>query len=174
MLQIKRDGYIRIMVLISIAMFLILSYPDFEPIPRITAKAAAIIMTLYFGTTPIAHENHIFLDINNMIYPMIVSPECSGITVIALFIIVIFLIPNINLKHRFYSFLLAIPLYFANVLRIVSSVIVGDSTNIEILAWYHGTIGQLLIFLAMIISFAIFLKVFGYFGKRHEYGLTQV
>lgn len=165
MLKIKKTDYIRLMVLIGTTIFLILSYPDFEPIPEITAEAAAIVMTIYFGVTPIVYENNIFLDMHNMIYPMTVSPECSGITVVILFIIVIFLIPGISLKHRLYSFFFIIPLYLANVLRIVSSVIIGDNTNMEILAWYHGTVGQLLIFLAMIVTFAIFLKIFGYFGK---------
>ena len=166
LLKIKKTDCIRLIVLVGIVTFLILSYPGFEPIPEITAGAAAIVMTIYFGVTPTVYENHIFLDMHNNIYPMTVSPECSGIIVVALFIIVIFLIPDISLKHRFYSFFFAIPLYLANVLRIVSSVIVGDNTNIETLAWYHGTIGQLLIFLAMIVIFAIFLKIFGYFGKN--------
>ena len=166
MLKIKNTDYIRLIVLIGITAFLILSYPSFEPIPEITAESAAIVMTIYFGITPTVYQNHIFLDMHNMIYPMTVSPECSGITVVALFIIVIFLIPGISLKHRFYSFFFTVPLYLANVLRIVSSVIVGDITNIETLVLYHGTIGQLLIFLAMIVIFAIFLKTFGYFGKN--------
>lgn len=165
MLKMKKADYVRLIVLIGIVAFLILSYPSFEPMPEITAEAAAIVMTIYFGITPIVHENHIFLDMHNMIYPMTVSPECSGVTIVVLFIIVIFLIPGISLKHRLYSFFFIIPLYLANVLRIVSSVIVGDNTNIETLTWYHGTIGQLFIFLAMIVIFAIFLKIFGYFGK---------
>lgn len=173
LLKIKKADYIRLIVLVGIATFLILSYPDFEPIPNITAKAAAIVMTFYFGVTPVVYENHILLDMHSMIYPMTVSPECSGVTVVALFIIVIFLIPDINIKHRLYSFFFIIPLYLANVLRIVSSVIVGDNTNIETLAWYHGTVGQLFIFLAMIVTFAMFLKIFGYFGKYQQDVLCQ-
>lgn len=81
----------------------------------------------------------------------------------AVFALVMFITPDIKLQHRFYALLFLPLILLANIFRIVSGIIIGDYTNIEILLLFHGSLGQVLIFLVMIASFIWFLKHFGYF-----------
>lgn len=163
MMKINRDKLIRTTVILLIGGYFLLTFPNFEPFPQITTQLVAIVLSLYIGVTPVYHDNHIFLNLYDQISVINISPECSGVILLSVFALVMFITPHIKLWHRFCALLFLPLILLANVFRIVSGIIIGDYTSVEILLLYHSSFGQVFIFLVVIASFIWFLKLFGYF-----------
>lgn len=164
------DKVIRLVVLCLLLGILIIGYPDYFPIPQITALLIAKILGCFIGASPIVSQNSVLLSINNEIVSMDISPECSALIAMLLFIFVMFITPGIKLKHRLYSLLFIPILYVANLFRITSEVFIGSIFNIEAMSIFHAGIGQVVFFSTMILLYIGFLKIFGYLNNNCKSG----
>lgn len=165
-MKIDTDKAIRLAVLCLVLAIFIIGYPNYFPIPQITALLIAKILGCFIGASPIASQNSVLLSINNEIVSMDISPECSALIAMLLFIFVMFITPGIKLQHRLYSLLFIPVLYAVNLFRIVSEVFVGSRLNIEMMSIYHAGVGQVVFFSAMILLYIGFLKIFGYLNNN--------
>lgn len=149
---------IRSIVLLILVGYIVTFYPSYKDLTSLTVSSLAIVSSLYIGVIPVHGTNDIFFNFNG-ITPLIVSPECSGLTVITVFTAIVWLVPGISIKRRIYALLLIPVLFAVNVLRLLMAVIIGDKINVNALSIYHGTLGQLFIFVAMISCFVIFMAL---------------
>lgn len=161
-MKLNTNTIIRGAVLLVIVIYLITAYPAFEPFPALTAVLVSETILLYTGVMPVVYDNYIFMNLYDQIYIIDVSQECSGVGILAVFAFVIFITPGIKLHHQLLSLGFLPILYIANVFRIVSSIIVGQMTSVDGLLLFHSSIGQVIIFSAMILVYIVFLKTFGY------------
>jgi exosortase/archaeosortase family protein len=151
----KKETILRLSIIIFLILLLINFYPEYDLLTNITVKLLAIVSSLYFGFIPIYSKNTIFYNFES-ITPIVVSPECSGLFVIFVFLFVVWLVPNVSIKNRLYAFGLVPILFFGNILRLFIAIVVGDKFNTDALQIYHGTIGQLFIFIILISCFIMF------------------
>lgn len=159
----KKETAVQLCVIIAIVVYLISAYPVFSPVPEITTTASVWLLSFFVGVAPAHQGNIMFISLNDQTRLVNISAECSGIAIIAIFVLVIFITPGIKLQHRFLSFIFLPVLWGANVIRIVSGIMLGTLTNVDMLLIFHSSIGQVIVFTAMIMSYIIFLKMFGYF-----------
>lgn len=155
--KINKDLAIRISVIASIVAYMIAFYPGYEGITNTTARLLSVVSSWYLGVVPAYFNDYVIFNFKE-ITPLKLSPECSGLTVVIIFIIVVWLIPNVRLKNRIYALVFVPILYFANIIRLLMAVIIGDKINVNALSIYHGTVGQLFIFVMLIACFMIFIK----------------
>lgn len=161
----RNDIIIRTLVISVMIIYLLINYPDFTIFTNAVTGSAALALSIYYGIVPAYYENYIFINMHDGLKIINISSECSGIILLLVFAFVVFIMPHIRLRHRFCALMFLPIIYIANVFRIVSGIIVGDYTNVQMLLLYHSSIGQVLIFLAMILSLISFLKLFGYFPR---------
>ena len=160
----KKDNVIILTVIVLMCLYLLLQYPEYKPLPEITAKGVSYILSPIFGFQPLNYNNIILLNLENRIITLTVSPECSGILVISIFIFVIFITPKIKLKHKFLSLLFVPLIIFLNIIRIALGVVVGTRmSSTEILLIFHNSLGQVFLFFVLITVYIIFLKIYGYY-----------
>lgn len=167
------DKIVRLAVLCFLLGIFIIGYPNYFPIPQITALLTAKILGCFIGASPIVSQNSVLLSINNDIVSLDISPECSALIAMLLFISVMFITPGIKLKHRLYSLLFIPILYFVNLLRITFEVFVGTRFNIEAMSLFHAGIGQIMFFSTMILLYIGFLKIFGYLNNNYNSDSVQ-
>lgn len=163
------DKLLRTLFIIALIGYFIIAYPNFKPFPQLTATIVSLIMFLYSGTVPVVYNNIIFVNLYNQIYQIDVSVECSGIALVLIFGIVMFITPGIKMKHRIYSLLFLPIIYMSNAIRISLSILFGQLTTVNGLLIFHSSIGQVLIFTAMISCYILFLKLFGYLKVNKNY-----
>lgn len=152
-----KNNIIRISILALLVIYIIAEYPHYTSIVNLTMLGVVTIMGLYYGVKPAYIDNNLLFKIDDGMHVAHISPECSGVTVMALFLIVIFLVPDVDLRYRFFGLLLLPILFLANTLRIVFDVIL--SNNADTLIFLHATAGQLFIFIVMVMCFIIFIKI---------------
>ncbi len=155
--NIKKELWIRILIITILISLIIIFYPKYEILTNITVMMLSILSEFFIGTTPIFYQNNLILNLGS-ITPIVVSPECSGLFILIIFLLVVWLIPNISIKSRFFSFLLIPILFFSNIIRLLFAVIIGDKFGVESLIFYHATIGQIFIFIIMIYCFILIIK----------------
>jgi|GEM_PF-1438997 len=172
-MRIEIDKAIRFSVLFMVLSITVIGYPDYAPIPQITALLIAKILSYFLGAVPVVYGNSVLLRIDNEIISMDISPECSALIAMLLFIFVIFITPGIKLQHRLYSLLFILVLYIVNLFRIISEVLIGSRSNIETMSIYHAGVGQVVFFSAMILLYISFLKMFGYMNNRDKHASTD-
>lgn len=151
----KKNTIFRVLILLILVSLLAYFYPKYDILTNLTIEILVVMSSLYFGIMPSYYENIIFYNFGN-ITPIIVSPECSGLFIIFVFLFVVWLVPNVSIKNRLYAFMLIPILFFGNILRLFIAIIIGDKFNTDALQIYHGTIGQLFIFVILISCFIIF------------------
>jgi exosortase/archaeosortase family protein len=160
----KKDNIIILTVILLICLYLLLKYPEYKPLPEITAKGVSYILGPFFGFQPLTYNNIILLNLENRFITLTISPECSGILIISIFIFVIFITPKLKLKHKFLSLLFVPLIILLNIIRIALGVVVGTKmSSTEILLIFHNSFGQVFIFFVLIIVYIIFLKIYGYY-----------
>lgn len=155
--KMNKDLVIRTSIIASTVAYLIAFYPGYENITNTTAKLLSVVSSWYLGVAPAYFSDYVIFNFKE-ITPLKLSPECSGLTVITIFIIVIWLIQNVSLRSRIEAFIFVPILYFANVIRLLMAVIIGDKINVSALSVYHGTVGQLFIFVVLVTCFMIFIS----------------
>ncbi len=156
--KMSKDLAIRTLVIMSTVAYLIAFYPGYESVTNMTAKLLSVVSSWYLGVAPAYFNDYVIFNFKE-ITPLKLSPECSGLTVITIFIIVVWLIPNVSLRSRIGAFVFIPILYFANIIRLLMAVIIGDKINVNTLSIYHGTVGQLFIFTVLVICFMVFIKL---------------
>jgi len=165
----KYDKILTMLFVIIIIITNILYYPSYYILTNLTVYLIAEILTLYLNITPLICCNDIILNVDNVITLINVSPECSGFLFISCSILLIWILPNINLKHRILSLLLIPMIYITNLIRITLSLIIGINTNVEIMIYSHRTIGQIFMLICVILLNIGFLNMFGYINfKRND------
>ncbi len=155
--KVSKDLAIRTLVIMSTVAYLIAFYPGYESVTNMTAKLLSVVSSWYLGVAPAYFNDYVIFNFKE-ITPLKLSPECSGLTVITIFVIVVWLIPNVSLRSRIGAFVFIPILYFANIIRLLMAVIIGDKINVSTLSIYHGTVGQLFIFAMLVVCFMIFIK----------------
>ena len=163
---INKDSIIRGTVMFTIVGYVIITYPGYEPFTTIAASLMTWMLSLYFESW--SYGNHMVFTDSGKYYGFITSPECSGVLVMLVFLFVVFMTPNIKLKHRFYSIAFLPILFILNSIRVLFGIMLADLTTMSNLSFYHATIGQVFMFVSMIVIYVMFLRMFGYFKKDKD------
>lgn len=157
----------KVMVLILLC-FTILAYFENIVLSESTSRYLATVLSYFVGITPVTEGNILFLRMDDHIFPILISFECTGFMFISIFILIMFLMPKINLKHRLLS-LLALPLiYLVNIARIVLGVMIGSYTNIRVMTFFHDTVGQVFLLIFTVAALVLFLNIFGYIKLKRD------
>lgn len=155
--KVKWDRIILLVVFLCIGIFLIFGYPSYSPLPELTATSTAWMLS-GIGIDSIADGNHLVVSYLDYDRPFELSPECGGIILFSMFIIGIFLIPGFDIKHKLSALLFVPILFFGNIIRIVLGIVVGYKYSINAAVLFHNSIGQVLMFLVIIVCYVIWLK----------------
>lgn len=159
-----RKYWLKIGLILMVFLYFVFNYPSFYPFPEITSKLVAKTLTIV-GMDVTPYKNMLVADN----FPAIeVSAECSGIILLLIFPLIIFLIPYIPLSHRFAALLFIPILFLGNIIRIAIDVFIGFHYSPEMLIFFHNTVGQVFIFFWAISLYVIWLKIFGNFPKESE------
>jgi len=71
----KKDNVIILTFILLMSLYLLLQYPEYEPLPEITAKGVSYILSPFFGFQPLTYNNIILLNLENHIVTLTVSSE---------------------------------------------------------------------------------------------------
>lgn len=164
--KINKDTIVRATVMLSITGYVVVTYPSYEPFTTIAASLMTWMLSLYFDAW--SYGNHMVFFDSGKYYGFVTSPECSGVLVMLVFLFVVFMTPNIKLQHRFYSMVFLPILFILNSVRVLFGIILADLTTMSNLSFYHATIGQIFMFLSMIVVYVVYLRIFGYFNKDKD------
>lgn len=160
--RFDREWAVKMVVIGAILAYLVSQFPYFYPFPEWTSILSAALLR-GIGTPAIPYQH--FLVVPNL--PVLeISAECSGVVLMMIFPLIIFLIPGINIRHRLGSLLFLPILYFGNLLRIVLDVQLGLAYGTTALEFFHDTLGQVFIFLWAIIVYIVWLRIFGNFPRE--------
>lgn len=158
--------YTRKIIVLMILSFIILTYIYNIFLSKLTAQYVASILSYFIGIAPVIAGNILFININDDIVPILISFECTGFMFISIYTLMMFMMPAISLQHRLLSLLLVPVIYFANIARIVFSVILGIYTDVPIMTYFHDTVGQVFLLIFTVLTLLIYLNIFGYIKLR--------
>lgn len=154
--------WVKLLVIGLILFYLITNFPDFKPFPEITAFLVAYILG-FFGVIAV---NWGHLLVVEGLPGLEVSAECSGIILMMIFPLTIFLIPSVKIGHRLASLAFIPVLFLGNIIRITVDVLIGIHYSTDLLIFFHDTIGQVFIFFWAIGLYLIWLRMFNNFPKE--------
>lgn len=160
--------YNRKSIIIVILCFTILTYFEHKFLSEITSQYVATVLSYFVGIIPATAGNILFLKMNDHIVSILISFECTGLMFISIFILTIFMMPKISLKHRLLSLLLLPLIYLINIARIVIGIILGIYTNIHTMIFFHDTVGQIILLIFTVMALVIFLNIFGYIKLKRN------
>lgn len=161
--------YTKKMILLMTLSIIIFTYFENILISELTSRYVAIFISYFVGIIPITTGNILFLKMNDHIVPILISFECTGLMFISIFILTMFMLPDIKLKHRFISLLLLPLIYLANVARIVFGIILGIYTNISMMNLFHDTVGQVFLLIFTVVALLIYLNICGYIKLKKDW-----
>lgn len=145
------------LILVCIA-YLIVGFPSYEPLPKITSNANALFLnTIGVHTVNEGRFLVVSFPTTDRIYEL--SSECCGLILFAMYFIAIFLVPNFSYKHRFIAVLFLPLIFFGNIFRIALGIIIGYHFSVDASVFFHDTFGQILIFIWVILCFLLWLKI---------------
>jgi exosortase/archaeosortase family protein len=152
------DIAIRAGLILACLAYLIIGFPSYEPLPRITSNADAVFLnTLGVRTVDEGRFLVVSFPKTDCIYEL--SSECCGLILFAMYFIAILLVPNFSFKHRFVAILILPLIFFGNIVRIALGIIIGYLISVDASMFFHDTFGQLLIFMWVIVCFLLWLKL---------------
>lgn len=154
--------WLKLLVIGVILYYLITNFPDFHPFPEVTAFLVAELLGL-FGVIAV---NWGHLLVVEGLPGLEVSAECSGIILMMIFPLTIFLIPSVDIKHRLASLFFIPILFLGNIIRITVDVLIGIHYSTDLLIFFHDTIGQVFIFFWAITLYLIWLRLFNNFPRE--------
>lgn len=155
---------VKVLVIGLILVYLVTQFPYFYPFPEITSWSVANLLSL-LGVPSLPWKNVV---VAQGLPTMEISAECSGVVLLMIFPLIIFLIPNIKLSHRLASLLFIPILYFGNVLRITMDAFVGLNFGVDKLVIFHDTVGQVFVFFWTILLYIIWLRLFNNFPREQK------
>jgi exosortase/archaeosortase family protein len=145
------------LILVCIA-YLIIGFPSYEPLPRITSNADAVVLnTLGVRTVDEGRFLVVSFPTADCVYEL--SSECCGLILFAMYFIAIFLVPNFSYRHRLIAVLFLPLIFFGNIVRIALGILIGYFYSADASVFFHDTFGQLLIFVWVIVCFMLWLKL---------------
>ena len=154
----KVDIAIRASLILVCVAYLIVGFPSYEPLPKITSNADAFFLnTIGIHTVNEGRFLVVSFSETNRIYEL--SSECCGLILFAMFFIAVFLVPNFSYKHRLIAVLFLPLIFFGNIFRIALGIVIGYHFSADASVFFHDTFGQILIFIWVIICFLLWLKV---------------
>lgn len=156
--KVKWDRILIVVVLISLASFLLFSYPIYYPLPQITATTSSFILN-NIGIDSAYDNTYVVASFKDYDRIFELSRECSGIILFSMFLLGIFIVPGFNVKHRLLALLFIPLLFIGNVLRIVLGIVIGYKYSINAAVLFHNSVGQVLMFLIIITCYVIWLKL---------------
>jgi exosortase/archaeosortase family protein len=154
----KIDIAIRVGLILACVAYLIIGFPSYEPLPKITSNADA-----YFLNTVGVHtvNEGRFLVVSfpqsDRIYEL--SSECCGLILFAMYFIAVFLVPNFSYKHRIIALLFLPLIFLGNIVRIALGIVIGYHFSVDASMFFHDTFGQILIFVWVVACFLLWLKI---------------
>jgi exosortase/archaeosortase family protein len=154
----KVDIAIRASIILVCIAYLIVGFPSYEPLPKMTSNADAFFLNT-IGVHTINEGRFLVVSFpeTNRIYEL--SSECCGLILFAMFFIAVFLVPNFSYKHRLIAVLFLPLIFFGNIFRIALGIVIGYHFSADASVFFHDTFGQILIFIWVIICFLLWLKV---------------
>lgn len=162
--QFDRTWVLKGMVIGSILFYVMTQFPYFYPFPETTSWLTSHFLSI-FGIEALAYQH--FLIVQNI--PVLeISAECSGVVLLMVFPLIIFLIPDVDIRHRLGSLLFLPVLYLGNILRIAIDVWIGLTYGVDALGFFHDTLGQIFIFFWTIILYILWLHLFGNFPHEQR------
>lgn len=156
----NREHFVRGAVLGIAIGYLLYSYPYFHPFPSITARGTALILNL-LGISSVSSGYFVVVSFPDVSRIVKISIECSGILLLYVFTIIIFISPHIRLRDRLISLLLLPAILLGNQLRIVLSVFSGVYGSVDTLYFVHSTFGNVFVFLWVFVVYFLWLKITG-------------
>lgn len=152
----NKENIVRIGVIGAIVSWLIFAYPIYNPFQKITISALKFFLTLIkIKTTNV--QNYIVVQFSDIkIFKL--SIECAGVVLIAIFLIGIFITPNIQFMIRLLGLLFVPIIFLANIARIMMTIIVADYSP-KISIFVHNSVGQLFILGVAVICYVYFIKL---------------
>jgi len=145
------------LILVCIA-YLIIGFPSYEPLPKITSSTDAFFLnSIGINTVNIGRYLVVSFPETSRIYEL--SSECCGLILFSMFFIAVFLVPNFSYKHRFIAILFLPVLFLGNILRIALGIVIGYQFSADASVFFHDTFGQILIFVWVIVCFLLWLKI---------------
>jgi len=138
--------------------YLVIGFPSYEPLPRITSNADAVFLNT-LGVRAVDDGRYLVVSFpqTDCIYEL--SSECCGLILFAMYFIAILIVPNFSLKHRFVAILILPLIFLGNIVRIALGIIIGYFFTVDASVFFHDTFGQLLIFMWVIVCFMLWLKL---------------
>ena len=154
----KVDVAIRAVLILLVVMYLIIGFPSYEPLPKLTSKANASFLNI-IGIQTVTEGRFLVVSFPevNRIYEL--SSECCGLILFAMFVIAVFLVPSFSYKHRLIALLFLPLIFFGNIIRISLGVLIGYHMTADASVFFHDTFGQILIFVWVIACFLVWLKI---------------
>jgi exosortase/archaeosortase family protein len=152
------DLTIRTSIILTCIAYLIVGYPTYEPLPKITSAADTIFLnTIGIHTVNTGRFLVVSFPSVDRIYEL--SFECCGLILFSMFVIAIFVVPSFSYKHRFIAMLFLPLMFFGNIFRIALGIIIGYQFSADASMFFHDTFGQILIFIWVIVCFLLWLKI---------------
>jgi exosortase/archaeosortase family protein len=148
-----------VFVVTLILVYAVLAFPGFEPFPRLTAKATASVLDSVGIKSAVVGK----IIVTEGFSPLNVTAECSGIILVFVFILTIHLLPVMRFSRKLGSLMLIPAIFLGNVLRLVMSVMIGQSLGADAMRFYHFSIGQIFVFAWTIALYIAWLKVLDMF-----------
>ncbi|DAC72801.1 MAG TPA: hypothetical protein DSN98_03200 [Thermoplasmata archaeon] len=152
------DIGLRASIILACVAYLIIGYPSYEPLPKITATADTFFLnTIGIHTVNTGRFIVVSFPGADRIYEL--SSECCGLILFEMFFIAVFLVPSFSYKHRFIAVLFLPLLFIGNIVRIALGIIIGYQISADASVFFHDTFGQILIFIWVIVCFLVWLKI---------------
>jgi exosortase/archaeosortase family protein len=163
------DIAIRTSLIVTVVAYLIVGFPSYEPLPKITSNADAFFLNT-IGMQTITEGRFLVVSFPevNRIYEL--SSECCGLLLFAMFLIAVFVVPSFSYKHRLIAVLFLPLIFFGNIFRIALGIIIGYHFSADASVFFHDTFGQIFIFIWVIACFLIWLKITKNFPSEKKVG----
>jgi exosortase/archaeosortase family protein len=152
------DLAIRTALILSCVAYLIIGFPSYEPLPKITSHANALFLNT-IGVHTVNEGRFLVVSFPTVDRIYELSSECCGLILFAMYFIAIFLVPNFSYKHRFIAVLFLPLIFFGNIFRIALGILIGYHFSVDASVFFHDTFGQILIFVWVIVCFLVWLKI---------------
>lgn len=145
-------------VLFILFSWLIYAYPNFYPIPEVTAKLVGFFLK-FISIGSVSHGKYLIVDFigTNRIFEL--SAECSGIVIFSIFLFGVFIVPGYSFPHRLITVGFIPILFFGNAVRILLSVVLARNYSVDFSIFFHNTFGQVIIFGITILCYIFALKI---------------
>jgi len=163
----KKENLVRLGFLVSIALYLLLYFPNYYPFPQMTANILSVILNRIEIDSSV-HGSYLLVAFPGISRILELSAECSGIALFSMFLLVIFIVPGFSLRHRLAAIPLLILVFMGNVVRIFSGILLSFYFTPEFLVFFHNTFGQVLIFFFSIGAYIIWLLMTGNFPREYN------